>query len=155
MSETRPSAILGRASHEPVASTPTPSNRLQRYGHGLVETSRFDAQITFVYVADLARSAAFFGDVLGLELARDQGACLIYRAAADAYLGVCDHRASEPSGIILTLVADDVDAWAERLTAAGYTVDGPHTNEKFALYHCFVHDPDGHLVEIQRFDEPL
>ncbi len=117
--------------------------------------SGFDAQITFVYVGDLARSAAFYGGVLGLELVRDQGACLIYRAATDAYLGCCDHRMPEPGGVILTLVTDDVDGWADRLHAAGYVVEGPSANDQFALYHCFVHDPDGHLVEIQRFDEPL
>jgi len=117
--------------------------------------NRFDAQITFLYVADLARSATFYGGVLGLELVRDQGACLIFRAAVNAYVGVCDHRPPDPGGLIITLVADDVDDWAERLRSAGYTVDGPAANERFALYHCFVSDPDGHLVEIQRFDEPI
>ena len=115
----------------------------------------FDAQITFVYVADLARSSAFYGDVLDLELVRDQGACLIYRVTADAYLGVCNHRPPEPGGLIITLVADDVDGWADRLKAAGHTVEGPTANARFALYHCFVSDPDGHLVEIQRFDDPI
>ena len=121
----------------------------------LTSTQPIDAQITFVHVADLARSAAFYGDVLGLALARDQGACRIYRVTGGAYLGVCDHRPPEPGGIILTLVSDDVDAWAARLVAAGHEVDGPHANPRFAIYHCFVHDPDGHLVEIQRFDDPL
>lgn len=121
----------------------------------LMRSSPFDAQITFVYVTDLARSAAFYGEVLDLELVRDQGACLIYRVSADAYLGVCDHRPAEPGGIIITLVTEDVDVWADRLSTAGCTVDGPHTNAQFALYHCFVRDPDGHLVEIQRFDEAL
>jgi catechol 2,3-dioxygenase-like lactoylglutathione lyase family enzyme len=117
--------------------------------------SEFDSQITFVYVEDLMRSATFYGDVLGLELARDQGACLIYRAAPGAYLGVCNHRPPEPGGVILTLVTEDVDTWAQRLTNAGLDVDGPHANHRFELYHCFVSDPDGHLVEIQRFDQPL
>jgi catechol 2,3-dioxygenase-like lactoylglutathione lyase family enzyme len=115
----------------------------------------FESQITFVYVADLARSAAFYGSTLGLELARDQGACLIYRVTRGAYLGICDHRPPEPGGMILTLVTDDVDGWATRLRAAGHDVDGPHHNDRFAIHHCFVRDPDGHLVEIQRFDEPL
>ena len=115
----------------------------------------FDSQITFLYVADLTRSAEFYGGVLGLELARDQGACHIYRVTGSAFLGLCDHREPDPGGTIVTLVADDVDAWAERLSSAGYHVDGPHANERFALYHVFVSDPDGHLVEIQRFDEPL
>ena len=120
-----------------------------------METSLFDAQITFLYVGDLARSATFYGDVLGLEAVRDQGACLIYRVAAEAYLGLCDHRPADPGGLIITLVADDVDAWAERLHAAGHTVEGPNASAQFALYHCFVHDPDGHLIEIQRFNESL
>lgn len=121
----------------------------------MTDSSPFDAQITFVYVSELDRSAAFYGHVLDLELVRDQGACQIYRVATDAYIGVCDHRVAEPGGVILTLVADDVDHWADRLSAAGYRVDGPHANARFGVYHCFVHDPDGHLVEIQRFDEPL
>ena len=117
--------------------------------------SSFDSQITFLYVADLARSAEFYGATLRLELARDQGACLIYRVNENAYLGVCDHRPPDPGGTIITLVADDVDGWAAELAAAGHVVDGPTANPRFALYHCFVRDPDGHLVEIQRFDEPL
>ena len=121
----------------------------------LVDARRFDAQITFLHVADLARSATFYGDLLGLELVRDQGACLIYRAATDAYIGLCDHHPPEPGGVILTLVTDDVDDWAGRLKSAGHHVDGPASNERFALYHCFVHDPDGHLVEIQRFNDPI
>lgn len=115
----------------------------------------FDSQITFLYVADLERSAAFYGETLGLELARDQGACRIYRTGADAFLGICNHRRSEPGGVIITLVSDEVDAWAARLADAGYDVEGPAANERFALYHCFVRDPDGHLVEIQRFNDPL
>jgi catechol 2,3-dioxygenase-like lactoylglutathione lyase family enzyme len=75
--------------------------------------------------------------------------------AAGAYLGLCSHRPPEPGGVIVTLVVDDVDAWADRLRATGHDIEGPTTNERFAIYHCFVHDPDGHLVEIQRFDEPL
>jgi len=115
----------------------------------------FDSQITFVYVEDLQRSAAFYGGVLGFEVVRDQGACLIYRVTGDAFIGVCNHRPPDPGGVILTLVTDEVDAWAQRFVAEGMIVEGPHANDRFELYHCFVHDPDGHLVEIQRFDQPL
>jgi catechol 2,3-dioxygenase-like lactoylglutathione lyase family enzyme len=120
-----------------------------------MDPTRFDGQITFVFTADLARSATFYGDTLGLELVRDQGACLIYRAARDAFVGVCEHRPPRPDGLIITLVTDDVDRWAARLREAGHEVDGPTVNDRFAIYHCFVRDPDGYLVEIQRFDDPL
>lgn len=114
-----------------------------------------DAQITFLFVEDLERSAAFYGETLGLELARDQGACRIYRTTGAAYLGLCDHRPAAPGAVIVTLVADDVDGWADRLAGAGLAVDGPRASEAFGIYHCFVTDPDGHMVEIQRFDQPL
>jgi hypothetical protein len=45
-----------------------------------------------LHVADLDRSAAFHGGKLGLELARDQGACLIKRVAGPGFLGLCSHR---------------------------------------------------------------
>ncbi len=120
-----------------------------------MDSPHFDSQITFIYGADLRQSAHFYGTVLGLELVRDQGACLIYQVRAGAYLGICSHRPPLAGGMIITLVTDDVDGWAERLRVAGLEVEGPAANPRFALYHCFVHDPDGHLVEIQRFDDPL
>ena len=73
----------------------------------------------------------------------------------DAYLGVCDHGEPDPGATIITLVTDDVEGWAARLRAAGHEVDGPHHDERFEIHHCFVRDPDGHLVEVQRFDTPL
>ena len=120
-----------------------------------MDETGFDAQITFICVADIVRSTEFYGDLLGLALARDQGPCRIYRAGDDAYLGICDHCEPDPGNVILTLVTDEVDAWAARLVEAGLDVDGPRANDRFEIYHCFLRDPDGHLVEIQRFDVPL
>jgi catechol 2,3-dioxygenase-like lactoylglutathione lyase family enzyme len=117
----------------------------------------FDQQITFLLVADLERSAAFYGGTLGLELVRDQGDCRIYRVAPQAFLGVCRRpERVQPDGLIVTLVADDVDRWHERLVAAGAAVESaPEHNHRYGIRHAFYRDPDGHLVEIQRFDEPL
>lgn len=117
----------------------------------------FDQQITFLFVGDLRRSSAFYGDALGLELVRDQGDCRIYRVTATAYLGVCKRPdRADPGGLIVTLVADDVDAWHERLTEAGAeVVSPPEHSERYGIHHAFYRDPDGHLFEIQRFDDPL
>ncbi len=30
----------------------------------------------------------------------------------------------------------------------------PAHNPQFEIYHCFLRDPNGYLVEIQRFDDP-
>ncbi len=116
----------------------------------------FDALVTFCYTSDLAATAAFYEDVIGLRVSLDQGACRIYRVAANAHIGFCSRDdAARPDGIILTLVSDDVDAWAERLAAAGVTLEKPPTrNEKYDIYHLFVRDPNGYLIEIQRFEDP-
>lgn len=117
-----------------------------------------DQQITFLYTRDLEASAAFYEDVLGLPLVRDQGDCRIYRVSSTGYLGFCRRvdTPEQPSGIILTLITADVDGWYERLRARGVTFEKPPAaNPQYQIYHCFLRDPNGYLIEIQRFDEPL
>lgn len=116
----------------------------------------FDAQITFCYCDDLQAVARFYEDVLGLPLKLDQGSCRIYRVTETAYLGFCTREdAPRPSGVILTLVTDDVNGWHRRLTERGVIFDKPPAyNPKFKIYHCFLRDPAGYLIEIQRFEDP-
>ncbi len=116
-----------------------------------------DAQITFLYTRDLARSAKFYEEVLGLGLALDQGSCRIYHAAGGAaYLGICE-RADAPegdSGLIYTLVTPDVDLWYDRIVSRGWACEhAPRRNDTYGIYHFFVRDPSGHLIEIQRFEQ--
>lgn len=115
-----------------------------------------DAQITFLPVADLRRSAAFYEQALGLPLVVDQGTCRIYRVAAAAYLGVCERSGAAPAaGVIVTLVSPAVEAWHERLAGAGVeVVAAPSFSEQYRIHHAFYRDPDGHLIEIQEFDDP-
>ncbi len=114
----------------------------------------FEQQVTFLYTADLARSAAFYEDKLGLPLVLDQGACRIYRVQGDAYLGFCTRQdAARPTeGVIITLVSSDVDGWYEYLRSQGVSFEKPPAlNPKFNIYHCFLRDPNGYLLEIQSF----
>ena len=117
----------------------------------------FEQAITFLHATDLERATRFYTELLGLPLVRDQGTCRIFRTAPGAYLGFCTHLdAPHPEGVILTLVADDVDGWYETLKARGVEfVKPPACNPKYQIYHCFFKDPDGYLLEIQRFDQPL
>ncbi len=116
-----------------------------------------DQQITFVYTRDLAASAQFYQEVLGLPLALDQGSCRIYRASRDGYLGVCqrDDAPERPDGIILTLVTQEVDQWYQILSHKGVHFEKPPAiNPQYNIYHCFLRDPNGYLIEIQRFLDP-
>lgn len=129
-------------------------------GEAPVNRPPLDQLVTFIYARDLEASARFYGELLGLPLALDQGVCRIYRAAAGAFLGVCARPEAEPrhgerAAVMITLVSPDVDAWHARLAAAGAELLGPpRLNERYNIYHCFARDPDGYTVEIQRFLDP-
>ncbi|HJL03870.1 MAG TPA: VOC family protein [Polyangiaceae bacterium LLY-WYZ-15_(1-7)] len=112
--------------------------------------------VTFCGVADLARTARFYEEQLGLPLALDQGSCRIYRVTETAYLGFCAKpEAPRPDGVILTLLTDDVEARCAALEARGVRFEkAPQHNPRYDITHAFLRDPDGYLVEIQRFDDP-
>ena len=116
----------------------------------------WDAQVTFCYGMEFDAAVHFYEDLLGLTLALDQGACRIYRVRDGAFIGICRReRPPDSDGIILTLVSDDVDGWHARLVERGVAFEKPPAfNPKFNIYHCFLRDPNGYLIEIQRFDDP-
>jgi catechol 2,3-dioxygenase-like lactoylglutathione lyase family enzyme len=129
-------------------------------------TSPFAQSVTFLYAADLAASRRFYEGVLGLPLVLEQGggACLIFAAAPGgrAFLGLCQARGPReianprtPGGVVFTLVTPDVEAWHARLTAAGVEVLGPPARSaQYGITGFFLRDPDGTLLEIQRFEDP-
>jgi catechol 2,3-dioxygenase-like lactoylglutathione lyase family enzyme len=112
-------------------------------------------QITFLYTTDIQKVIPFYEDVLGLPLALDQGGCRIYRIGEThiAYLGLCERATPRtPDGVIFTFVTPDVDAWYERITSKGITCEyAPRITEEYGIYHFFVRDPNGYLLEFQRF----
>jgi catechol 2,3-dioxygenase-like lactoylglutathione lyase family enzyme len=113
-----------------------------------------DQQIIFLYTRDLEATARFYEDILGLPLALDQGDCRIYRVSQGGYVGFCrrDSAPEEPSGVILTLVTPDVNGWYRRLSDRGVAFEKPPAlNPRYNIYHCFLRDPNGYLIEIQRF----
>lgn len=116
----------------------------------------FDAQITFLSTADLEATARFYEDVVGLELALDQGSCRIYRVVGQAFLGFCQREQTSPSpDVIVTLVLDDVDGAVARLVQGGAElVQGPAVNERYQIYQAFLRDVNGYTLEIQRFIDP-
>ena len=57
-------------------------------------------------------------------------------------------------GVILTLVTVDVDIWHGYLACQGVALEPPTHNPTYGIYHFFLQDPNGYLIEIQRFDDP-
>jgi len=127
----------------------------------------FAQQVTFLYTNDPARSFAFYEDVVGLQLVLDQGLARIYRTGGDAFLGIC--RTSDvqqgpvadrkPGGVIFTFVCRaqaEVDFWHDYLSGRGVAFEKlPALNKRYNIYNCFFRDPDGYLLEIQAFLDPV
>ena len=108
--------------------------------------------LVFLFVEDLERSSAFYR-TLGLDLMIDQGECHILGDGGRMMVGLCGGRIPEPGGVIVTLVTEHVEDLCARLTEAGVVFDQhPSFSQRFGITHAFVRDPDGYLVEIQRFE---
>ena len=120
-------------------------------------TVQFDKQVTFLYTNNLSETANFYEQVLGLELVLDQGSCRIVKVCENAYLGYCERCVDEDKrGVILTFVAENVDEWYEKLLDSGVQFEkSPAYHPDYNIYHCFFRDPNGYLLEIQRFLTPL
>jgi len=112
---------------------------------------------TFLYTRDLEATAHFYEELMGLQLALDQGDCRIYRIAKNAFLGFCEREdaADNPGGVILTIISEEVDRWHLFLREHDVVFEKePTFNPEYEIYHCLLRDPNGYLVEIQRFDDP-
>ena len=113
--------------------------------------------ITFFYYRDLEKAAEFYEEVMGFELTIDQGWAKIYRVTDSAYVGVVDerrgyHRASPTKPVMVTLVVSDVDAWYQYLKDKGVkTLNEPHDIEELGLRAFLLEDPEGYVIEVQKF----
>ncbi len=116
-----------------------------------------DQQVTFLYTRDLSKTAEFYEEILGLPMVLDQGSCRIYQINADAFVGFCQRidAPEQPKGVILTFVSQEVDDWHAYLVERDVVIEKPPTfYEEYNIYHCFLRDPNGYLIEIQRFLDP-
>ncbi|RMH70082.1 MAG: VOC family protein [Gemmatimonadetes bacterium] len=115
---------------------------------------KVEQQITFLYTRNLAGTADFYEKIVGLPLVVDQGLCRIYKVTKESYIGFCERESAPkvPQGVIFTLVTPDVDLWYDQFVKNGITPeDKPKDNPDYEIYHFFVKDPNGYLVEVQRF----
>lgn len=118
-----------------------------------------DQQVTFLYTGHLETTARFYEQILGLPLVLDQGTCRIYRVTDSAFVGFCQRDSvsahPEKDQVILTLVTSEVDEWYTWLVDQAVSIEKPPArNPDYHIYHCFLRDPEGYLIEIQSFLDP-
>jgi catechol 2,3-dioxygenase-like lactoylglutathione lyase family enzyme len=110
--------------------------------------------VAFYGARDLDATHLFYNEILELPLFKDQGLCRIYLVPGGGHLGFCSHMSAGQGerGPIITLLTQDVDKVYQRLVEAGITPPHqPQKNPRFKIYHFFIQDPNGYLVEVQRF----
>ena len=126
----------------------------------LTVTSQFalQGQVMFLPTDDHQKIIDFYEGLLGLELVRDQKLCRIYKTGPASYLGFCERGYSIPTEfrVVITLLIDDVDGVYKLLKDRNVETESmPEFSERFNVYQFFLRDPNGYLVEIQKFIEPL
>ena len=124
-------------------------------------TPAISSQITFLYYTDLAPARRFYEAFLGLPLVVDQGWARIYRVGhGNAFLGIVDEahgslRVQRENAVMISLVVADVAAWYARALAYDIPVRRPPgESAEIQIAYCFLSDPGGYVVEIQRFLDP-
>jgi catechol 2,3-dioxygenase-like lactoylglutathione lyase family enzyme len=115
-------------------------------------------QVMFLPTDNQQKIIDFYEGLLGLELVRDQKLCRIYKTGPSSYLGFCERGYTIPTDfrVVITLLIDDVDGVYKLLKDHNIETEStPEFSERFNVYQFFMRDPNGYLIEIQKFIEPL
>jgi predicted enzyme related to lactoylglutathione lyase len=113
--------------------------------------------ITFFYYRDLKRAADFYQRVMGFKLVQDQKWAKIFQVAENAYMGCVDgsvgyHKPSDTKPVMLTVVVEDPDEWYRHFRKHGVeTISEPHDDKELDLRIFLLRDPEGYVIEIQKF----
>jgi len=115
---------------------------------------------TIVFVNDVARSSAFYRDVLGLPVSQDFGTMVQFEHGFAIHdgpnlLGKTYKKPGafprEPQGhdnIDIYLEADDLEGAFRAVDDSGAEVIHPIETQEWGQRVFRFHDPDGHIVEI-------
>ena len=120
-------------------------------------SSKPASEITFgrvapgVFVRDLEKARAFYGDVLGFEKTFQNGDpvgfMILEKGKAELHLSlVKDHEPSTTN--VAHLMVDDVDALHEICVAAGVRIIKSLADKDFGLRAFVFADPDGNRIDV-------
>lgn len=100
--------------------------------------------------AQPAHTAAFYGDVLGMQTVMDHGWIVTVADPRnpDCQISFASHDAGAPVVPDVSVEVDDVDAAYAAATARGAEIVHPLTTEAWGVRRFFVRDPDGHVVNV-------
>lgn len=111
--------------------------------------------ITFFYYRNLEDAIRFYEDVMGFELAIDQGWSKVFRICPGAHVGLVDettgmNKWTAEKPVQLCVRVDDVDQWHQYATTVGLdNLSQIFENEALGIRAFVFTDPEGYQIEIQ------
>lgn len=117
------------------------------------------ASNVFLYYKDLKGASRFYSNVLGLERLANYDNADIFRIASDSYLILVDatkgmHTADEPKTVALALVTDQLDEWYTYIKSQNVEIKYDYKPKEGRPHDGFVvYDPEGYLLEFERFNQ--
>ncbi len=108
-----------------------------------------------LYVDDVARSRAFYEGRLRFDLVAAEGGYARLRvpggeATVALHAVSADPRPPWNDGVAIYFEVDELDAYCERLEAAGVAFEQPPRDMPWGWRHAYVRDPDGHRLSLYR-----
>ncbi len=106
--------------------------------------------VTDLRSATPATTAAFYRQVLGLEVAMDLGwiATLVDPENPSVQLSLIAQDATAPEVPSASVEVGDVDAAYRAALAANAEIVHPLTDEPWGVRRFFLRDPDGHVINV-------
>jgi predicted enzyme related to lactoylglutathione lyase len=112
-----------------------------------VSTERIIPDLT---CQSLPLAARFYHEVLGLEPVMDHGWIMTLADPRQprCQISLMTQDETAPGNPVVFIQVDDVDAAYSATVKAGAEVVHPLTDEPWGVRRFFVHDPDGHVLNI-------
>jgi catechol 2,3-dioxygenase-like lactoylglutathione lyase family enzyme len=114
----------------------------------------------FIIVRSVARSRAFYADVLGGQVVLEENPCIVRLANSWVLMNpgggptpdkpgisVVDYEASDTVSTFMNLRVADIQDCYERWSAKGAEFVTPPI-DRGAEIRCYMRDPDGYLIEV-------
>ena len=103
-----------------------------------------------LHAEDPGASREFFVEVLGLEVAMDQGWIMTFAAPGEPtrQISVMSEDASAPLQPDVSVEVDDVNAVHAAALRLGYEIVYPLTDEPWGVRRFFVREPSGAVVNV-------
>jgi catechol 2,3-dioxygenase-like lactoylglutathione lyase family enzyme len=92
----------------------------------------------------------FYTSRMGMEVWLEQEDCTILRDG-NLMVGFCQREKADTGGIITFVRESEGEVDATHVKLRDLAEEAPRENTKYRIYHFFLRDPEGRLLEVQSF----